>query len=81
MDLIRYFPTYAKEIILLTDVRVAKWRFLFFRAGMKTFLSVKKESTPLRTISTNILDHAIDKESRGVRLARTSLRLLLRGIK
>ena len=72
---------YAKEIILLTDVRVAKWRFLFFRAGMKTFLSVKKESTPLRTISTNILNHVIDKESHGVRIAKTSLRLLLRGIK
>ena len=72
---------YAKEIILLTDVRVAKWRFLFFRAGMKTFLSVKKESTPLHIISTNILDHAIDKESRSVRIVRTSLRLLLRGIK
>ena len=78
MDLIRYFPTYAKEIILLTDVRVAKWRFLFFRAGMKTFLSVKKESTPLRIISTNILDHAIDKESRGVRIAKTSLRVFAR---
>ena len=78
MDLIRYFPTYAKEIILLTDVRVAKWRFLFFRAGMKTFLSVKKESTPLRIISTNILNHAIDKESHGVRIVKTSLRLFVK---
>ena len=69
---------YAKEIILLTDVRVAKWRFLFFRAGVKTFLSVKKESTPLRTISTNILDHAINKKSRGVRIAKTSLRLFVK---
>ena len=81
MDLIRYFPTYAKEIILLTDVRVAKWRFLFFRAGMKTFLSVKKESTPLRITSTNILNHVTKDESHGVRIAKTSLRLFVRMVK
>ena len=48
---------------------------------MKTFLSVKKESTPLRIISTNILDHAIDKESRSARIAKTSLRLFVRMVK
>ena len=73
-----HLTMYLSEIIHLTDPRTAKWRFMFFRAGMKTFLSVKKESTPLRIISTNILDHAIDKESRGVRIAKTSLRVFAR---
>ena len=65
---------YLKEIIHLTDPRTAKWRFMFFRVA----LSLKKESKPSRIISTNILNHVINSESRGVQAAKTSLRLLLR---
>tara|TARA_R110000764_G_scaffold60024_1_gene129145 strand:- start:338 stop:550 length:213 start_codon:yes stop_codon:yes gene_type:complete len=65
---------YLKEMIHLTDPRTAKWRFMFFRVA----LSIKKESTPLHIISTNILNHVSKDESHGVRIAKTSLRLFAR---
>ena len=68
---------YLKEIIHLTDPRTAKWRFMFFRVA----LSVKKESKPSRIISTNILNHVINSESRGVLIAKTSLRVFARMVK
>jgi hypothetical protein len=65
---------YLKEIIHLTDPRTAKWRFMFFRVA----LSIKKESTPLHIISTNILNHVTNEKRPGVRIAKTSLRLFAR---
>lgn len=73
----RHLTTYAKEIIHLTDPRTAKWRFMFFRVA----LSVKKESKPSRIMFTNILSHVTKEESRGVRIAKTSLRVFARMIK
>ena len=66
--------TLVVEGIHLTDPRTAKWRFMFFRVA----LSIKKESAPLNFISTNILNHVTKDESRGVRIARTSLRVFAR---
>ena len=73
----RHLTMYAKEIIHLTDLRTVKWRFMFFRVA----LSVKKESKPSRIIFTNILSHVTKDESRGVRLAKTSLRVFARMVK
>ena len=66
--------TYIKEIIHLTDPRTAKWRFMF----LKVFLSVQKESIPLHIFFTNTSNHVTKEEQRGVRLAKTSLRLFAR---
>jgi hypothetical protein len=68
---------YLKEIIHLADPNLYKWRFMF----LKAYLSVQKESIPLRIFYTNTLNHVTKEESRGVRIAKTSLRLWLRGIK
>jgi hypothetical protein len=68
---------YLKEMIHLTDPRTAKWRFMFFRVA----LSIKKESAPLNFISTNILNHVTKDELRGVRIAKTSLRVFARMVK
>ena len=70
----RHLTTYLKEIIHLTDPRTAKWRFMF----LKVFLSVQKESIPLHIFFTNTSNHVIKEEQRGVRLAKTSLRLFAR---
>ena len=43
--------------------------------------SIKKESAPLNFISTNILNHVTKDELRGVRIAKTSLRVFARMIK
>ena len=66
--------TYLKEIIHLTDPRTAKWRFMF----LKVFLSVQKESVPLHIFFTNTSNHVTKEELRGVRLAKTGLRLFVR---
>jgi hypothetical protein len=65
---------YVKEIIHLADPKTAKWRFMFFRVA----LSLKKESLPLHIFYTNGSNHVTNSESRGVRIAKTSLRLLSR---
>ena len=69
-----HLTMYLHEIIHLTDPRTLKWRFMFFRVA----LSIKKESTPLHIISTNILNHVLKEESHGVRIAKTSLRVFAR---
>ena len=69
--------TAVVEGILLTDPRMVRWRFMF----LKAFLLAQKKSKPARITSTNILNHVTKEESRGVRIARTSFRLFVRGIK
>ena len=69
--------TAVVEGILLTDPRMAKWRFMF----LKAFLLAQKKSKPARITSTNILNHVLKDESRGVRIAKTSLRVFARMIK
>ena len=66
--------TAVVEGIHLTDPRTAKWRFMF----LKVFLSVQKKSIPLRIFSISGLNHVTDDERRGVRIAKTSLRLFAR---
>ena len=73
----KHLTMYLKEMIHLTDPRTAKWRFMFFRVA----LSIKKESAPLNFISTNILNHVTKDELRGVRIAKTSLRVFARMVK
>ena len=60
-----------KEGTLLMDIRVLRWRILF----LKAFLSARKQSEPLHIFYTNSSNHVTKDESRGARLARTSLRL------
>ena len=69
--------TAVVEGILLIDPRMARWRFLF----LKAFLLAQKKSKPARITSTNILNHVTKEESRGVRIAKTSLRVFARIIK
>ena len=73
----KHLTMYLKEIIHLTDPRTVKWRFMFFRVA----LSIKKESKPSRIMFINIFDHVTKDESRGVRIAKTSLRVFARMVK
>jgi len=73
----RHLATYLKEGILLIDPNLYRWRFLF----LKGYLSAQKKSKPVRITSTNILNHVIKDESRGVRIVKTSFRVWLRIIK
>ena len=73
----RHLVTYLKEGIYLIDPNLYQWRFMF----LKAFVSAQKKSKLARITSTNILNHVTKDESRGVRIAKTSFRLLLRGIK
>ena len=69
--------TLVVEGIHLTDPRTAKWRFMF----LKVFLSVQKESIPLHIFYTSGLNHVTKDERRGVRIAKTSLRVFARMVK
>jgi len=73
----RHLATYLKEGILLIDPNLYRWRFLF----LKGYLSAQKKSKPVRITSTNILNHVTKDESRGVRIAKTSLRVFARMVK
>ena len=70
----RHLVTYLKEGILLIDPNLYRWRFLF----LKGYLSAQKKSKPARITSTNILNHVINSESRGVLIAKRSLRVFAR---
>ena len=70
----RHLTTYLKETIHLIDPKLFRWRFMF----LKVFLSVQKESIPLHIFYTNTSSHVTKEERRGVRLAKTSLRLFAR---
>ena len=63
-----------KEGTLLMDIRVLRWRILF----LKAFISARKQSEPLHIFYTNFSNHVIKEESRGVRIAKTSLRVFVR---
>ena len=67
----RHLVTYLKEGILLIDPNLYHWRFIF----LKAFLLSQKKSKKARITSTNILNHVTKEERRGVRIAKTSLRL------
>ena len=73
----RHLTTYAKEIIHLVNPNLYRWRFMF----LKAFVLSQKELKPVRIISTNILNHVTNDESRGVRIAKTSLRVFARMVK
>ena len=68
---------YLKEIIHLANPSLYRWRFMF----LKAFVLSQKELKPVRIISTNILNHVTKDESRGVRIAKTSLRVFARMVK
>ena len=70
----RHLVTYLKEGIYLIDPNLYQWRFMF----LKAFVSAQKKSKPARITSTNILNHVTKDESRGVRIAKTSLRVFAR---
>ena len=65
---------YLKEIIHLANPNLFRWRFMF----TKIFLSVQKDSIPLHIFFTNTSNHVTKEERRGVRIAKTSLRLFAR---
>ena len=48
---------------------------------LKAFVLSQKELKPARIISTNILNHVIKGESRGVQIAKTNLRVFARMVK
>ena len=73
----RHLVTYLKEGIYLIDPNLYQWRFMF----LKAFVSAQKKSKPARITSTNILNHVTKDESRGVRIAKTSLRVFARMVK
>ena len=73
----RHLAMYLKEGIYLIDPNLYQWRFMF----LKAFVSAQKKSKPARITSTNILNHVTKGESRGVRIAKTSLRVFARMVK
>ena len=73
----RHLATYLKEGICIIDPALYRWRFMF----LKAYLLSQKKSKPVRITSTNILNHVTKDESRGVRIAKTSLRVFARMVK
>ena len=68
---------YLKEGLHVLNPNLYRWRFLF----LKAYVSSQKKSKTVRITSTNILNHVTKDESRGVRIAKTSLRVFARMVK
>ena len=70
---------YLKEVVLLGDLRVMKWRIIFLKAG----LSIGKESIKSHFIISNILKRNGKKENSFVKNVGTLFRVIsrMKGIK
>ncbi len=69
-----FLTTYLKEVVLLGDPHVMKWRFIFLKAA----LSVTKESVKSRFIFSNTLRKSGKLENSSVKNVQTLFRVLLR---